>query len=162
MMLTYILIVEDDPDLRGLIASLLRRQYYGIHIDAVARITQGHNLLLHNSYDLAIVDGHLPDGEGAHLVECIHKAYMGPPMLGISGDPDALEELGMAGCGAVLGKPFTSEALYRAIESMGVIPEEDDTNPFSELNDADLALDDEQTSLRRVFTPEEEEGYAGT
>lgn len=126
-MLTYILIVEDDHDLRGLIASLLRRQYPHVRIENASRITQGHNALLQREpYDLVVVDGHLPDGEGAHLVECTIKAYGGPPFLGISGDPRALEELSMAGCGAVLGKPFTAEALYRAIESLGVIPEEEE------------------------------------
>ncbi len=122
--MNYIMIVEDDHELRNLLIKLLHLQYPGVRVESANRITQAYNTLIHREpFDLVIVDGHLPDGDGAQLVECIVKAYGGPPFLGISGDPSALEELGMAGCRAVLGKPFTAEALFEAIESLGVIQE---------------------------------------
>lgn len=153
--MTYVLIVEDDPDLRALVVTLLRRQYAGLYIETASRITEAHNLLLHQApWDLVIVDGHLPDGEGAHLVECLHKAYIGPPCIGMSGDPAALEELGMAGCRAVLGKPFSADQLYEAIDGIFAQGEEEDFGP--ELGDAGLPFDQEPPALRRVLDPEED------
>lgn len=154
-MLHYVLIVEDDPDLRALAVTLLRRQYAGLYIETASRITDAHNQLLHQCpWDLVIVDGHLPDGEGAHLVECIHKAYGGPPFIGMSGDQGALEELGMAGCRAVLGKPFTADQLYELIDGIFAQDEEEDFGP--EPGDAGLPFDQEPPTLRRVLDPEEE------
>lgn len=113
----HILIVEDDPGLCQMLVALLRRQYAGVQIATCTRITEAHNTLMHESpWDLVIVDGHLPDGDGAQLVECIVKAWGGPPFLGMSGDPQALEALGMAGCETVLPKPFTAEVLFETID----------------------------------------------
>ena len=118
-MLNFILIVEDDPGVCQMLTALLRQQYAGVQISSCTRIHEAHNVLMHESpWDLVIVDGHLKDSDGAMLVETIVKAWGGPPFIGISGDPVALEELGMAGCRAVFEKPFKVEALIEAISEI--------------------------------------------
>lgn len=113
------LIVEDDVQLRGLIERALRAWYPYVEIESTGYITQAHNLLLSGELiDAAIVDGELLDGYGADLVEAIVRSHGGPPFLGISGRPDCLEALGMAGCQAVLHKPFSITELTDALNGL--------------------------------------------
>lgn len=134
--MNYILIVEDNPGVRRMLVEILAQQYPRCQVEIATRITSAHNLLLHQMpYDLVIVDGRLPDGDGSALVEATYKAFGGPPFLGISGDPEALEDLGMAGCRAVLEKPFTAPQLLQAIEGIFHSEEAADANQ----RDADAA-----------------------
>ena len=102
-----ILIVEDDPQLSSLLVRALRRQYPGSEIEATDLIQDGYYILMEpHKIDLAIVDGELPDGRGAQLVESVIKSHIGPPFLGISGNPDEVKELCLAGCHQVLPRPL--------------------------------------------------------
>ena len=62
-----ILLVEDDPDVRPLMAHVLLGA--GYDVDVVERVSQAHALLASGSYDLVLTDGRLPDGSGIEIAD---------------------------------------------------------------------------------------------
>ena len=67
---------------------------------------------------LLIVDVPLPDGNGLDLVEAAWKRRPAPTMVTISGraSPEGAFRLAQAGVRSYLSKPFSAQALVRAIE----------------------------------------------
>jgi two-component system, OmpR family, response regulator len=62
-----ILMVEDDPDVRMLMEHVLTGE--GYRVDPVGTVEAGRTALASNKYDLALVDGVLPDGSGIVVAE---------------------------------------------------------------------------------------------
>ena len=123
------LLVEDNPEICGLLQQILRSKWPDCHTDVTGRRTQAWNLLnLEPDYDLVIVDGQLEDGHGSDLVELfarerattrtggkVHRLPQ-PRFLGISGDASSLVKHENAGCHGTLLKPFTAEQLLAAVQ----------------------------------------------
>ena len=61
-----ILILEDDVDLAGLLATGLRAESYAV--DVATTLDAATELLIANPYDIACIDLGLPDGDGLALV----------------------------------------------------------------------------------------------
>ena len=62
-----ILLVEDDPDLRPVMAQMLLED--GYDVDVTGTMTDGCNLLDFHAYDLVIADMLLPDGCGMTVAD---------------------------------------------------------------------------------------------
>ena len=112
-----ILLVEDEVELQRLIIRLVRR---GLDHDAVVVATDNlveawEQLSGPTPFDLVIMDGNLPDGNGWDLVVRLEGRYR---VLGISADRDALEQLRRAGCALTLEKPFSIDDLLTSIQTL--------------------------------------------
>jgi DNA-binding NtrC family response regulator len=60
-----VLLVEDDPDVRPAVKSVLADE--GYEVDAASNCRQGQAFLDSQTYDLLLTDGRLPDGTGVDL-----------------------------------------------------------------------------------------------
>ena len=70
-MLSNVLIIEDDQLLRQSFSQLLREE--GISVSEAGCLSDARELLNQERYDLAIVDGFLPDGSGYEFCEELKK-----------------------------------------------------------------------------------------
>src|SRR5215472_8269322 len=66
-----ILFVEDDEEVRSLIEEFLTGA--GYELDTAATVAQGCSLLDTRKYDLALVNGGLPDGTGLDVAQKAHQ-----------------------------------------------------------------------------------------
>ena len=66
-----ILLVEDDPDVRPLLAQVLSGEGYAIDVAETA--VMAASLLETNSYDLVLTDGVLPDGHGIAIADMARR-----------------------------------------------------------------------------------------
>jgi len=113
-----IYIIEDDPELRQSLTTLLQQK--GYTVDASDNGRSGLNVLLAHEYDLAIVDIGLPDTDGLSLIRTLRRQQRGLPILVITA-LDAVEHrvAGLdAGADDYLVKPFEMpelEARARAL-----------------------------------------------
>ncbi len=108
-----ILLVEDQPELRRMLTTLLRRLGYQVLSAGSAR----EALSLCDSqvvpFDMALFDVVLPDISGPVLFEMLPPRFRGIPVLYISGYADESQTEGLQG--RLLAKPFTIERLAQAI-----------------------------------------------
>lgn len=63
-----VLILEDTADVRAWLAELLGRAFPGIAVTAVATLAQAQAAISSGTFDLALIDISLPDGNGVTLV----------------------------------------------------------------------------------------------
>jgi FixJ family two-component response regulator len=109
-------VVDDDPDLRQTLAMVLRSQGYAVreHLSAQAFLssppTQAPRVLL--------LDVQMPQMTGFELQAHLAQAGLCMPLIFMSGLSTPLEKMpiGVTHAVAFLRKPFTAEALLKAIE----------------------------------------------
>ena len=107
------LVVEDDRDVRSVLALLIRDE--GLELDEAASATEAlERLATDATYAVVIVDWTLPDGDGARVLEAVRARERGarPTVLVVTGRTDgATVEAALAG-GAddFLGKPFALDS----------------------------------------------------
>ncbi|MFG3452173.1 ATP-binding protein [Stutzerimonas stutzeri] len=74
-----VLHVEDDEDLRTLLARLIESM--DIDLDGAATLAEARGLLARERYDLAILDLMLPDGDGSQLFDQLSQTVPPPPVI---------------------------------------------------------------------------------
>ncbi len=114
-----ILLVEDDPTLRELIAEFL--EWSGFAVAQAGRLSEARDALK-AACDAVVLDGRLPDGDGLELIKTI-RATPGRerlPILMLSGRASASDEQASrdAGADAHLAKPFTEEELVARLRNL--------------------------------------------
>jgi len=106
-----LLIIEDDPELRSTLQTLLTQR--GYRVESFGGAQQGLGALLAGEYDLAIIDLGLPDGDGVALIRALRRERRGVPVLVVTAR-DALDDrvAGLdAGADDYLVKPFEMQEL---------------------------------------------------
>lgn len=109
-----VLVVDDDPHFRELVAILLERDFEGVRIDAVENAAQALRALDQQTYDVALLDLDLPDANAVELSATIRADFESPPPLvvitgtGSAADWQVLSSLGVR---AFLLKPLNRDAL---------------------------------------------------
>ncbi|MCU1515852.1 MAG: two-component response regulator [Pseudarthrobacter sp.] len=104
------LVIEDDDDIRGLIAVILTRA--GFYVRAVATGTDGIAAAADPSIDLVTMDLGLPDMDGHEVARAV-RALSSAPMLFLTARAESDDLLaGVAsGAAAYLTKPFRAQEL---------------------------------------------------
>ena len=74
-----VLHVEDDEDLRVLLARLISS--LDIDLDGAANLAEARSMLARQRYDLAIIDLMLPDGDGSELFDQLAQSEPPPPVI---------------------------------------------------------------------------------
>ena len=77
-----ILIVDDEPDLRELLA--MTAEAMALKADLAADLAEARTALAGKRYDLCLTDMRLPDGDGLELVSLIQQKYAGLPVAVIT------------------------------------------------------------------------------
>ncbi|MFP4390941.1 MAG: response regulator, partial [Desulfococcaceae bacterium] len=106
-----VLIVEDSPSLAEALESAFRN--HGYRADALLKGRQGISAFRGEKFDVAVIDYHLPDGNGDSLLrgfrawnpECVCIMMTGDPR------PELAVEWMKAGAAAYVRKPFEPEYL---------------------------------------------------
>ena len=115
--MSRIVIIEDDPLMRSLLAEWLTAE--GYCVESVA----GDNAQPSPSVDLVIVDVYMPRFLGVDDLRSAHCAYPGVPIIAISGQfRPGLDGAGSTtrtlGVERVIAKPFSRETLLDAVRSV--------------------------------------------
>ncbi|MBI4390413.1 MAG: response regulator [candidate division NC10 bacterium] len=115
-----VLIVEDDPEMRRLLADFLREE--GIGVAEAADVTEALRWVSEERFDGVILDKNLPDGSGLDLLPRLAARFPGLPVILITafGDPWIRHEASARGASALLLKPFSLDDLLAAVRRGGV------------------------------------------
>lgn len=112
-----ILVVEDDPQLRGVLARILARS--GAELVLAATVEAGL-AALETGVDLVITDVQLGARSGVEIARAAAARNPPPPVIAMSGLAEASDgvELGRAGVAAFVAKPFTVEDMLELVEGL--------------------------------------------
>jgi DNA-binding response OmpR family regulator len=112
-----VLIVEDDPDLRAVVAAALRMGGY----DPISAVTaeDGLSLLEDGRCDAAIVDVGLPRMDGLEALDAVSARWPSVPVIVATASPEIGEAQVLAqGASAFLRKPFSADQLLLAMAAV--------------------------------------------
>lgn len=121
MELTRILIVEDEEDIRELMAFHLSKQ--DMEIDIAEDGKKAYDKLLRNKYDLVVMDWMVPEVDGLDLLSWIRKKENkthGLPVLMVTAksDPSSIVQGLEAGADDYMVKPFDFNVLRARINNL--------------------------------------------
>jgi CheY-like chemotaxis protein len=115
-----ILVVEDDPNLRLVVARMLERFGYTVLVAGNGQEALEVFDALGGGVDLVLTDVVMPDLGGPELVERLSGRGVAVPVIYMSGysDPSGLRRVVMAPRSQLLRKPFALESLLRVVRSV--------------------------------------------
>lgn len=113
-----ILHVDDDPDIRLMIAASLRE--FGYVVATAGTNAEALELTKQFKFDLCILDVRLPDGTGIELCQEIHEVQPDVPVLYYSAyATNEEQEAALSVCGdAYLKKPVSAKQLKGTISRL--------------------------------------------
>ncbi|OON60870.1 DNA-binding response regulator [Massilia sp. KIM] len=113
-----ILLVEDEAEFAAAVRGALEREKYVV--DCADRLALAREALRGNSYDLALLDRSLPDGDGLSLVPAMRAALPGVHIIVLSARGDVADRVAGLDEGAddYLSKPFALEELFARIRAV--------------------------------------------
>lgn len=109
------LVVDDDPSMAPLMTRCLSR--WGWEVDESRSVSAALGLFKKASYDLAVCDIDLPDGNGIFLATALAKVKPSLRVVMVSGSRDNISRAREAGFDRCLGKPFILEELKALVQS---------------------------------------------
>lgn len=117
-----ILVVEDSPTMRSLLAAALEELDVAVKVDEAESGFEALRMLPRGVYDLIVTDINMPDINGLELVSFVKRndAYRGIPLVIVStegSERDRDKGLGL-GADAYLVKPFEPEVLREIARSL--------------------------------------------
>lgn len=103
-----VLIVDDDPGMRGVIARHFRRKGYEVEQAEAAEDVIGRFATGRGRYDVVVTDVHLPGASGVELARQIRHVWPEQPVIVMTGDADAAiaQRALRSGAAGFLIKPF--------------------------------------------------------
>jgi CheY-like chemotaxis protein len=119
-----VLLVEDEENLRGLLAMFLERAAY-----RVTAVDNGRAALRHMSeeaFDVIVTDVLMPDTDGLEVITAAKQLQPNAAIIAMSGGSDSLSAtfcLRLAGAlshGKILMKPFSQQQFLEAIANLKV------------------------------------------
>jgi DNA-binding NarL/FixJ family response regulator len=116
-----VLLVEDQADFRRLMVALLARQPDLEVVAQAGSLTEARRHAVEVSFDVAVLDLGLPDGNGADLIADLRGPNPGAAVLVLSAslDPASLERAAEAGADEIMDKLATPIELIGAIRRLG-------------------------------------------
>jgi CheY-like chemotaxis protein len=116
--MAQILIIDDDGLFRSMLSATL--VHLGHTVVEAGNGAQGIKLFQRTAPDLIITDLVMPEMEGFEVLMKLKKNNPGAKIMvmsgGVRGTVDFLEIATRLGASSVLAKPFSSDALVRAID----------------------------------------------
>src|SRR5690606_12340087 len=116
--LIKVLVVDDDPALRQLLADYLNRHGYDTLLAPDARDLESR--IQRFSPDLIVLDRMLPDGDGADACRRLRQLGEDIPIILLTGRDETVDRvIGLeAGADDYLGKPFDPRELLARVETV--------------------------------------------
>lgn len=120
MKIKKILLVEDDQDIREIIADVLTSEHYVV--DCAINGLEATKMLAVHSYELLISDFRMPKMDGAQLLQWCRNNKIHFPVIFITANrelfPDEILALNDC-CAVLLNKPLSIENLFLEIKKAG-------------------------------------------
>ena len=112
---SLILVVEDEPFLRQSLEILLRN--IGYLVETSANAAEASASICKKSYDLLILDLHLPDGNGIELLPFVRQRHPDMPVLVFTADGarETITKAFQSGASDYLIKPVDPQLLSKKI-----------------------------------------------
>jgi CheY-like chemotaxis protein len=112
---SYVLVVDDDPAIRGLVAEALRGEGYAVDLAAHGR--EALEAMRARRPATVILDLMMPVMDGFTFLEKCHKEQLcrDVPIVVISAAQDALRLIGETPVHACIAKPFSMDDLLRTV-----------------------------------------------
>lgn len=112
---TTVLVVDDDPAVRHLLATVLVQAGYATRV--AAEPVEARALLTKLRFGLVVSDLSMPKESGRSLIECITSAYPATAVLIVTGDDDPVTARAVTALGATgyLVKPFGTQQFLIAV-----------------------------------------------
>ncbi len=148
------LIIDDEPDIRELIALTLERM--DLHCDQAGSVSEALSLMKQRSYHFCITDMKLPDGNGLEIIELCNAQYNDMPIAMITafGSMELAVNALKAGAFDLVPKPIDIERLRelaRAALKLTKVPTNIDAIPSNEgLLGHSAAMQDLKEKIRKV------------
>jgi two-component system response regulator PilR (NtrC family) len=113
----HVLIIDDEPDIRGLLSMTVERM--GHQTRCAATIAMAKKILSEKTFDLCLTDLRLPDGSGIELVQLIQDNYPQLPVIVITahGSMDIAVQAMKYGAFDFINKPVELPQLRALITS---------------------------------------------
>jgi CheY-like chemotaxis protein len=108
-----VLVIDDDPDVRGFIVTSLEEQGYRVRDASDGR--EGLAALERELPDLVVLDFIMPGMSGAAVASEIRQRHPKQPILFVSGYSETEAVKRTAPDAPLLTKPFRAEALHKAV-----------------------------------------------
>lgn len=112
-----VLVVEDDPCLSTALMRLARS--WSAEAQHAAHVADAIHALDTAAPDLLLVDVRLPDGTAFDVIQAAARLLPAPAIVAMSGEASAADGFRLCALGVrgFVQKPFTTEAITRAVES---------------------------------------------
>jgi len=116
--LERVLIVEDEPSLRSVLADLLQGNRYSP--ETVESGLDARNRIVNDTFDLVLMDVMLPDTDGFEICKYIREQGIATPVLMLTARDQTSDKVRGLRIGAddYLTKPFDPEELLARIEAL--------------------------------------------
>ena len=113
-----VLIVDDERDVCFLLSTILKSR--NMQTICVNSITEARSELLNDNPAIIFLDNHLPDGFGLHFIDEIKALRPNIKIVMITAyDTNTDKDKAyLAGVDFFIGKPFTRENIFTAVESL--------------------------------------------
>ncbi len=151
-MSTTALIIDDEPDIRELIALTLTRM--GLEYHTAANLEEARHLLDAYHFDVCLTDMRLPDGNGVEFVKTVHSIDPTLPVAVITahGNMDAAVDAMKNGAYDFVSKPVDIKQLRKLIVQAVTLSSNNKAAPAEELNDTGQSSSLNSLSQRDVAT----------
>jgi CheY-like chemotaxis protein len=112
---SYVLVVDDDPAIRGLVADALRDQGYTVDLAAHGR--EALEAMRTRRPATVVLDLMMPVMDGFSFIEACHNEQLceNVPIVVISAVHDALRRIQQVPVHACIAKPFDLDDLIRTV-----------------------------------------------
>jgi CheY-like chemotaxis protein len=126
----HVLIVDDDEQMRLVLARLLKRAWTDASVAEASNGAEALSAVEAQRPDLIITDYHMPVLGGLELVRTLWAQGMTMPILVLSSDPSIAEAIRAAGATAFLPKPFRVRVLRELLRTL--LPTDEETQAVGE------------------------------
>lgn len=116
----YILIIEDEENLRHILKDILENKHYKVILAATASEGIGLYKSHNNLIEVVLLDFHLPDASGLEVFQRLKKINPGAKIIITSGFEfdETIQNTLNSGAIGFLGKPFNSEQILSLIQQV--------------------------------------------
>ena len=113
-----LLLVEDEPEMASMITAALKR--HDMIVDLAPNLAIAREAIKSASYDMVVLDRHLPDGEGLTFISYLRAETGGVPVLVLSAHGSTQQRIEGLDVGAddYLAKPFAIDELIARIRAL--------------------------------------------
>jgi two-component system, chemotaxis family, chemotaxis protein CheY len=118
----HIIVADDEPALRGLIARVVARTLPTVTISSVGSGTEALHVFLQHGADLLITDNDMPGLSGISLTRAVRAQHATVPIVMVSAERQVAAVALAAGVTAFVEKPFTVAELAAVLRTLLALP----------------------------------------